>query len=148
MQIVLSAPLRLVPCPCSTPPCRRPISVPLCACPWPWTLRSARRARRVTMHRLTAATMAPGSVKLPPRVYWLAGVATLGTLILLRSIRTATTPSNPHVIPSPQDTLLPHLTAEEASRLPYPPDPLPGRRDVPSALGEYPRQRSASRGTY
>jgi hypothetical protein len=99
------------------------------------------------MHRLAATTMAPGAVTLPPRVYWLAGVATLGALLLRRSLRTSTTPSPstlPHVIPSPKDTLLPHLTADEASQLPYPPDPLPGRRDVRSALGEYPRRTSAT----
>lgn len=38
-------------------------------------------------------------------------------------------------IPSPRDTLLPFLTPRQVSALPYPPDVLPGARDVDSAYG-------------
>ncbi|KAK7188696.1 hypothetical protein DPSP01_012121 [Paraphaeosphaeria sporulosa] len=69
------------------------------------------------------------------RTYLFVGAAALGTLVFLKSIGTSTIPTGPHIIPSPKDTLLPNLTAEEVNQLPYPPDPLPGRRDVSSALG-------------
>lgn len=39
------------------------------------------------------------------------------------------------VVPSPAKTLLPRLSKEELSKLPYPPDALPGARDVDSPLG-------------
>lgn len=68
-----------------------------------------------------------------PRPYYLAAIASLGTLVLLRSLRHGPVA----MIPSPRETVLPHLTPEEAQQLPYPPDPLPGRRDVDSPLGEY-----------
>lgn len=38
-------------------------------------------------------------------------------------------------IPSPRDTLLPFLTPSEVSALPYPPNVLPGARDVESPYG-------------
>lgn len=41
----------------------------------------------------------------------------------------------PQTIPSPRETLLPHLSPSEISRLPYPPDALPGGRDVPTPYG-------------
>ncbi|KAF2440533.1 alpha/beta-hydrolase [Karstenula rhodostoma CBS 690.94] len=78
--------------------------------------------------------MVPESARHSP-LYLLAGVAALSTWVYLTSIRPPTVSNKPHIIPSPKDSLLPHLTAEEANQLPYPPDPLPGRRDVDSALG-------------
>ena len=39
------------------------------------------------------------------------------------------------VIPSPLQTLLPKLSEIEAAELPYPPDALPGSRDVASPYG-------------
>ena len=39
------------------------------------------------------------------------------------------------VIPSPNKCLLPKLSLEEATRLPYPPDAYPGSRDVESPYG-------------
>lgn len=43
--------------------------------------------------------------------------------------------SQPKSIPSPRETLLPHLSPSEISCLPYPPDALPGGRDVPTPYG-------------
>lgn len=40
-----------------------------------------------------------------------------------------------HSVPSPLQTLLPQLTPSEIRRLPYPPDALPGARDVESPCG-------------
>ncbi|ETN38436.1 uncharacterized protein HMPREF1541_06471 [Cyphellophora europaea CBS 101466] len=40
-----------------------------------------------------------------------------------------------YIVPSPLTTLLPKLSAEERSKLPYPPDSLPGARDVDSPYG-------------
>lgn len=41
----------------------------------------------------------------------------------------------PKVTRSPRETLLPYLTPSEISALPYPPDVLPGSRDVPTPYG-------------
>ncbi|KAL9024464.1 MAG: hypothetical protein Q9180_007892, partial [Flavoplaca navasiana] len=39
------------------------------------------------------------------------------------------------IIPSPRETLLPYLSPSEIAKLPYPPDALPGARDIPSPHG-------------
>lgn len=39
------------------------------------------------------------------------------------------------IIPSPRETQLPYLSPSEQARLPYPPDALPGARDIPSPYG-------------
>ncbi|ROW13717.1 hypothetical protein VPNG_04591 [Cytospora leucostoma] len=41
----------------------------------------------------------------------------------------------PTVTPSPRETLLPYISKSEISALPYPPDALPGSRDVPTPYG-------------
>ena len=41
----------------------------------------------------------------------------------------------PKAIPSPRTTLLPRQTSEQSSALPYPPDLLPGSRDVDTPYG-------------
>lgn len=38
-------------------------------------------------------------------------------------------------VPSPRETLVPHLTVEQAGALAYPPDLLPGARDVSTPHG-------------
>lgn len=43
--------------------------------------------------------------------------------------------SSAKVIPSPRETLLPRLSPAEVALLPYPPDALPGGRDVPTPYG-------------
>ncbi|MCJ1389725.1 hypothetical protein MMC18_002582 [Xylographa bjoerkii] len=75
-------------------------------------------------------------------------LGTLGTLSLLyiytRPSTSSSTlspsssplPNPPNSIPSPVDTLLPYLTPEERSALPYPPDIFPGARDVESPYGK------------
>ena len=69
--------------------------------------------------------------------YLLTGAACLGTLVYLRSISSSLSTREPEITPSPKETALPWLTLQETENLPYPPDPLPGRRDVGSPLGEY-----------
>lgn len=39
------------------------------------------------------------------------------------------------IIPSPRETQLPYLSPSEKAKLPYPPDVLPGARDIPSPYG-------------
>ncbi|CAO1596355.1 hypothetical protein XANCAGTX0491_000206 [Xanthoria calcicola] len=39
------------------------------------------------------------------------------------------------IIPSPRETQLPYLSPSEQAQLPYPPDALPGARDIPSPYG-------------
>ncbi|KAL2392081.1 hypothetical protein ABEF93_001372 [Exophiala dermatitidis] len=57
---------------------------------------------------------------------------TLGALV--GSIITAR-PKRPTILPSPRTTRLPSLSDEEKSQLPYPPDVLPGARDVDTPYG-------------
>lgn len=69
--------------------------------------------------------------------YVLIGGASLGTLLLLRTLSGlsgALTPTKPKVIPSPREKVL-QLSAEEGTTLPYPLDALPGGRDVDSQFG-------------
>ncbi len=62
-----------------------------------------------------------------------ASAAALGTL-LYQSNR-STKIHRPSCIKSPASTLLPNLSEEEIAALPYPPDLLPGSRDVPTPYG-------------
>jgi len=73
----------------------------------------------------------------PSRVsfYLTASAASLGILVILKSIYNATRSPSPIVVESPGSTLIPKLSAEEASNLPYPPDVLPGARDVTTPYG-------------
>jgi hypothetical protein len=66
--------------------------------------------------------------------YVLIGGASLGTLLLLRTLSGAFTSTKPKVIPSPREKVL-QLSAEEGTILPYPLDALPGGRDVESPYG-------------
>lgn len=61
----------------------------------------------------------------------LAAVA-LATLMLI--LRLARLPLQ-QTIPSPRDTLLPKISLKQAAALPYPPDLLPGARDVATPYG-------------
>ena len=60
--------------------------------------------------------------------------AALAAVVLATVWLTRQRPRQP-TIPSPRDTLLPHLSAEQAANLPYPPDLLPGARDVATPYG-------------
>ncbi|TLS22488.1 uncharacterized protein PpBr36_09747 [Pyricularia pennisetigena] len=60
----------------------------------------------------------------------LAGVAALATLLASRQQQT----KQPW-LDGPSKTLLPELSDKDAEALPYPPDALPGRRDVPTPYG-------------
>lgn len=64
---------------------------------------------------------------------WLtAGAATLATIAAYKAL---SGPANVDVIKSPFSTQLPHLSSTELNGLPYPPDVLPGARDVESPYG-------------
>ncbi|OAL56798.1 alpha/beta-hydrolase [Pyrenochaeta sp. DS3sAY3a] len=69
------------------------------------------------------------------------GAASLGSLVFWRAISRSSQPTaTPSVsasktIPSPRDTVLPYLQIEQINKLPYPPDALPGSRDVGSPFG-------------
>jgi pimeloyl-ACP methyl ester carboxylesterase len=66
----------------------------------------------------------------------LVGVSVVSTAILIKIARYLLfAPPKSLVIPGPTTTLLPKLTQEERSALPYPPDTLPGGRDVKSPYG-------------
>jgi hypothetical protein len=59
------------------------------------------------------------------------GSTVTATLAILTLIRLALTSSPQRkTIPSPRETLLPKLTKEEQDKLFYPPNILPGARDV------------------
>lgn len=83
----------------------------------------------------------PNIPSLPPRIssrllehkwHIAGGVGALATVLFLSSLRTA---AKPLPIPSPKDTLLPNLDPAELKELPYPPDALPGARDVDTPYG-------------
>lgn len=58
------------------------------------------------------------------------------TLALLRwPARSSTPAARRRTIPSPRETLLPHLSAGQVAASPYPPDLLPGARDVNTPYG-------------
>ncbi|TLD07418.1 hypothetical protein PgNI_10723 [Pyricularia grisea] len=63
----------------------------------------------------------------------LAGVAALATLLASRQRQR--NQANQPWLDGPSKTFLPELSATEAEALPYPPDALPGRRDVPTPYG-------------
>lgn len=68
-----------------------------------------------------------------------AGLVCLSAALLLRPllflpIRPPFSNSR-RIIPSPRLSLLPHLTALEVTKLPYPPSALPGSRAVPTPFG-------------
>lgn len=72
----------------------------------------------------------------PSAPYFLtAGAATLGLFLITRSVQSQGK-RNPleHVVPSPLKSLA-KLPAGETSSLPYPPDLLPGARDVDTPYG-------------
>lgn len=64
-----------------------------------------------------------------------AGVASLSIFLLLRSLSNSLKSDHPKIILSPKDTVLSNLPREEIKSLPYPPDALPGARDVDSPYG-------------
>ena len=69
-------------------------------------------------------------------LYVLAGAASAATFIAYQSYnRSVKQARQKAVIPSPLTTLLPKLSVEEQRKLPYPPDILPGARDVDSPYG-------------
>jgi hypothetical protein len=67
--------------------------------------------------------------------YVAIGAASLGTLLVLGTITSALRSAPPTIIPSPAQTKLPQLSEEDLQELPYPPNALPGARDVKSPYG-------------
>lgn len=64
---------------------------------------------------------------------WTA-LAAVALAIVLLTLRQARKPL-PRRISSPRDTLLPQISSTQAAALPYPPDLLPGARDVTTPYG-------------
>lgn len=80
--------------------------------------------------------MASRSQLLPNGLEWrlvLAGAGLFTAGALARGF--FSTPRKGQVVRSPRATLLPTLSTDELSQLPYPPDVLPGARDVDSPYG-------------
>jgi hypothetical protein len=82
-----------------------------------------------------ASSMSISLPNMPSLPYVAIGAASLGTLLLLGTVSSALKSSPVTVIPSPVASKLPELTEEELQQLPYPPDALPGARDVKSPYG-------------
>ncbi|KAK0655813.1 Alpha/Beta hydrolase protein [Cercophora newfieldiana] len=74
------------------------------------------------------ATLASGLR--PSMPYLTLGAVGISLALVLRSLDAKTLP-----IKSPRDTLLPKLNEDEIAALPYPPDILPGSRDVSTPYG-------------
>jgi hypothetical protein len=64
----------------------------------------------------------------------LVGVTALTTFALIAILRLAFKGEKVKIIKSPTATLLPRLSSAEKEALPYPPDALPGGRDVHSPV--------------
>ena len=64
-----------------------------------------------------------------------ASVATTLAVISLAKLALQS-PPKPKLIRSPRETLLPNLTPAEQDQLDYPPDILPGARDVLSSVSQ------------
>jgi len=67
--------------------------------------------------------------------YVLYGAASVGGLLLLGTVSSVLRSGPSRIIPSPVESKLPKLSPEEVAELPYPPDALPGARDVKSPYG-------------
>ncbi|KAI9874324.1 MAG: hypothetical protein M1830_009881, partial [Pleopsidium flavum] len=79
----------------------------------------------------------PWMTATPTLTLTITSVVTLTfTLLLLRLVFASTKPKASGTrIPSPRDTLLPFLSRSQASALSYPPNILPGARDVSTPYG-------------
>ncbi|KAI8937443.1 hypothetical protein NX059_005165 [Plenodomus lindquistii] len=88
------------------------------------------------MNRLSNASLSRTPFALAGNNLYVAiGAASLGSLIVLRSLTRSSQPAQIKTIPSPAETLLPALEITQLKDLPYPPHALPGSRDVESPFG-------------
>ena len=71
---------------------------------------------------------------LAPHLYLIAG-ASLGGLLFLRHVSSSLRADKFRTVLSPRETILLQLSDEEVKKLPYPPNALPGSRDVDSPYG-------------
>ncbi len=69
-----------------------------------------------------------------PQLYLVAG-ASLGGLLFLRHVSSSLRADKFRLHASPRETSLLQLSGDELNKLPYPPDALPGARDVDSPYG-------------
>lgn len=69
-----------------------------------------------------------------PHLYLIAG-ASLGGLLFLRHVSSSLRADKFKTLKSPRETSLLGLSEDELKNLPYPPDALPGARDVDSPYG-------------
>ncbi|EAT92435.2 hypothetical protein SNOG_00940 [Parastagonospora nodorum SN15] len=67
--------------------------------------------------------------------YVAIGGASLGSLLVLGTLMSVLKSAPTTIIPSPVQTKLPQLSEEDVQELPYPPNALPGARDVNSPYG-------------
>ncbi|KAJ8107417.1 hypothetical protein OPT61_g8884 [Boeremia exigua] len=79
------------------------------------------------------STLGRFRVSAPP-LYLVAG-ASLGGLLFLRHVSSSLRADKFRSLASPRETSLLQLSGDELERLPYPPDALPGARDVDSPYG-------------
>lgn len=95
-------------------------------------------SRLTTCKRLSPAMTSTygtlGRFRVPAPLYLIAG-ASLGGLLFLRHVSSSLRADNFNTLLSPRETVLSGLSGEERKRLPYPPDALPGARDVDSPYG-------------
>lgn len=71
----------------------------------------------------------------PLSPYAYIAVGSLGTCLLLKAVHYLSNVDDPPTILSPLRTIVPRLSKEDVAQLPYPPDALPGRRDVITPYG-------------
>lgn len=105
----------------SAPPAKAPVSIPLPSIPG--------------LSRTKLQLHLPDLRNLQKNPYVVYGAASVGGLLLLGTVKSVLWSGSARIIPSPAVTKLPKLSPEEVADLPYPPDALPGARDVKSPYG-------------
>ena len=80
-------------------------------------------------------SVALGRFRVPaPQLYLIAG-ASLSGLFFLRYVSSSLRADKFKTSSSPRETTLPRLSGDELKKLPYPPNALPGARDIDSPYG-------------
>ncbi|KAJ5032612.1 uncharacterized protein L3040_009209 [Drepanopeziza brunnea f. sp. 'multigermtubi'] len=72
---------------------------------------------------------------LAPSLGIIVGTSLATTLAVVTVLKLLPDSRRPRTIPSPRETQVPYISREEQEALPYPPDVLPGARDVTSPYG-------------
>jgi hypothetical protein len=99
-----------------------------------WYFISSSRLTKTFDQAMTSPALGRFRVPAPQQLYLIAG-ASLAGLLFLRHVSSSLRADKFKTCPSPRETTLPRLSGDELKELPYPPNALPGARDVDSPYG-------------